>query len=121
MKKIIYSTLSIAVAFFSIYCCCFSDLAQAKEPDITMPACHHVHQKADETEERECDCQKDAVLISTLDVKSDHAEPDLFFSVVLNNLVNHHFQINNTVNKNGSPPETFHSPPLYIKHATFRI
>lgn len=111
-------TLTLTVFAFSIYCCCFNDVAHAKPQ---QPACHQTAHQKEAPKPHTCDCHKN--------ILANDAKPVLIgnpFHVVLPSIDQPISQLEPAAvlafaDAPESPPGISASIPLYIRHSVLRI
>ncbi|MGE0269417.1 MAG: hypothetical protein AB7S78_13285 [Candidatus Omnitrophota bacterium] len=113
------SGLIISLLGFSIYCCCFQDIVEAKPQ---LPPCHQTAPQPDQPQNnQECNCHKNILANDTVSVKGiDFSKADLF---IVNAVVAAFKPVTlvKLFNYPESPPGVGSAIPLYIKHSVFRL
>jgi len=111
--------LSFAFVLFSIYCCCFREMVQAKP---ATPPCHQTADQPDQSHNsQECTCHKNTLANDVKPVVNlelayvVHLVVDAF-SPVLNPAIVSSFPVYFE-----SPPGFNSGLPLYIQHSVLRV
>ena len=114
-------SLTLAVFAFSIYCCCVTHPAQAKEQ---TPSCHQTeHQKDQSHNNQKCDCHKNIAVYYPIDKIFNMDLGQLTFSTPFSRIsLGWKIPIQlSSLNLPESPPFLDSTVPLYIQHSVFRI
>jgi hypothetical protein len=121
LKAPVILALTSTVLIFSVYCCCFIYLAQAKEQ---APSCHQTGQQTDQSHDgQKCDCHKNIAAYNQIEKTSG-----IDFTQLISSLIFDHVglgwkvptQLSNRA-LSESPPFWDNSTPLFILHHTLRI
>ncbi|MBP9855037.1 MAG: hypothetical protein KBD53_09245 [Candidatus Omnitrophica bacterium] len=115
----IVSGLILSVFLFSIYCCCFQDIVQAKPK---VPPCHQAAQHTDQSHNnQECNCHKNILandVVAVIDVGLFHVDIFNLDSVIA---ILSPVTLSLRSSYPESPPGVSSAVPLYIQNSVLRI
>ena len=116
LKKLTIFGIVASVFFSGIFCCCFSNTAQAEE---SVPSCHQTHETESSKNTEDCECDQTLAILEKESFKINPIEIVTLVSIKNQTGNETYFPIIKITNHD--PPIIYDTIPLYIKHSVLRI